>query len=137
MLRAVILVLFLLFGHSSADEWKPSKSISMKKDAIETILVKSGSLQRLFDFRWTLYKNGSIVILRSYDGFVAQNILSSKRKNRSFRVELLPRGLDYRAVPYLVVTFKEFDFKKNEALFDIYLSDDDEKILLQYLRGNE
>ncbi len=133
MLRTLVLVFLLFMGHSSADEWKPSKSLSLKKDSTETILVKSGALQRLFDFRWTLYKNGSIVVLRSYDGFVAQNILSLKRKNRSFRVELLPRGLDYRAVPYLVVTFKGFDFKKNEALFDIYLSDDDEKVLLEYL----
>ena len=29
---------------------------------------------------------------------------------------------------------KSFDFKKNEALFDIYLSDTDEKVLLQYLQ---
>ena len=137
MFRTLFLV-FLLFGsYSSADEWKPSKSVSLKKDEVESILVKSGALERLFDFRWTLFKNDSIVILRSYDGFVAQNILSLKRKNRSFRVELLPRGLGYMAVPYLMVTFESFDFKKNEALFNIYLSDDDEKVLLQYLREIE
>ena len=80
MFRTLVLVVLLLISHSGADEWKPSKSVSLKKDDIESILVKSGALQCLFDFRWTLYKNNSIVILRSYDGFVAQNILSLKRK---------------------------------------------------------
>jgi hypothetical protein len=137
MIRALLVLLMLLFSYSLADEWKPSKSVALKKDANVFILVKSGALQRLFDFRWTLYKNGSLVILRSYDGFVAQNLLSLKRKNRSFKVELLPKGLDFRMVPYLMVTFKSFDFKKNEAHFDIYLSDNDEKVLLQYLQEIE
>ncbi len=125
----VVLTLFLLQG--SADEWKPVKSVSLKKDQLESIVVKSSSLQKLFEFRWTLYKNGSLVILRSYDDFVAQNMLNLRHKNRSFKEELLSKGLDHKAVPYLLVTFKSFDFKKNEALFDIYLSDDDEKVFLQ------
>jgi hypothetical protein len=127
----------LLLSYSFAYEWKPSKSFSLKKDEVISILVKSAEVERLFDFRWTLHQNGSLVILRSYDGFVAQNLLSLKRKNRSFKVELLPKGLDFRMVPYLMVTFKSFDFKKNEAHFDIYLSDNDEKVLLQYLQEIE
>jgi hypothetical protein len=136
MIRSLFLVWILVFAHGSADDWKLSSSVSLKKDQVETILVKSGALEHLLEFRWTLYKNKSLVVLRSYDDFVAQHTLSLEYRNRSFRVELLPRGLDYKAVPYLLVTFKSFDFKTNEALFEIYLSDDDEKVLLEYLREN-
>ncbi len=133
MFRSFFVILILFFLQSSADEWKLVKSVSLKKDQLENIVVKSGSLQKLFEFRWTLYKNGSLVVLRSYDDFVAQNMLNLKHKNRSFKEELLSKGMYHKEVPYLLVTFKSFDFKKNKALFDIYLSDDDEKVILQFI----
>ncbi len=134
MVRTLFLVFLLLFISSSADEWKPIKSVSLQKDQLERIVVQSGALKRLFEFRWTLYADDALVILRSYDDDVAQHVLRSHYKNRSFRVELLSRGGSRTIAPYFLVTFKHFDFKANKALFDIYLSDDDEQVELKFLQ---
>ena len=116
-----------------ANDFREIKKISLKKDEQKKILVKYAKNERLFKFRWTLYKNGGLVIFRSYDKRVAQNILYLNHKNQSFRVELKPRGADFYDVPYILVKFKEFDYKKREALFDLMLSDTREQIVLEDL----
>ncbi len=134
MMHALLLVFLLLALSSSADEWKPIKSVSLQKDQVERIVVKSGALQRLFEFRWTLYADDALVVLHSYDDFVAQNVLRSHYNNRSFRVALLSQGSGRKMPPYFLVMFKRFDFKAKQALFDIYLSDDDERVVLKFLQ---
>lgn len=107
--------------------------ISLKKDEQKKILVKYGATEKLFKMRWTLYHNDKLVVLRSYDKIVAQNILSLQHKNQSFRVELKPRGANVFNVPYYLVKFKAFDFEKNEAIFELYLSDKEMVVLIEFL----
>ena len=119
-----LFAVFILFcGVVEAVDFREVKKISLKKDETKKFLVKYGSRERLFTFRWTLYVNGGLVVFRSYDKRVAQNILYLNHTNQSFRVELKTRGGDNYLVPYLLVKFKKFDFEKNEAMFDLLLSD--------------
>ncbi len=134
MIRSLVLIFFVLGFLIHADEWKPIKSVSLYKDQLERIVVKSGKLKKLFEFRWTLYADNALVVLRSYDDFVAQHVLRSHYKNRNFRVALLSKRGAHTMPPYLLVTFKHFDFKEKQALFDIYLSDDDEQVVLKFLQ---
>ena len=76
-----------------------------------------------------------MVIHRSYDRIVAQNILYLRHKNQSFRLELKPRGADYYNVPYVLVKFKEFNYETNEATFELFLSDKSMKISLKHLEN--
>lgn len=117
-----------------ANELKKIEEISLKKDEQKKILVKYAQKERLFKFRWTLYKNGGLVIFNSYDKIVAQHILYLRHKNQSFRVELKTRGADFYNVPYMLVKFKEFNQDSNEAYFEIFLSDDKKQILLENLK---
>ena len=126
----VFLFLTLLSGCVGANDFRDIREISLKKDEQKKILVKYSSNERLFKFRWTLYKNGGLVIHRSYDGMVSQNILYLRHKNQSFRLELKPRGADFYNVPYVLVKFKEFDHEKKEAKFELFLSDDKMQIEL-------
>ena len=119
----------------SANEFRNIRKFSLKKDEIKKIAVKHDSFEKLFKFRWTLYKNGGLVIFRSYDQIVAQNILYLRHKNQSFKVELKTRGADFYNVPYLLVKFKEFDYKKNEAVFELFLFDKNSQIILKYLKN--
>ncbi len=129
-------LLFCIFLHVSfADLWRDSKSISLKKDKVEKILVKSNGSRRLLEFRWTLYANDNLVVLRSFDDIVYQNTLKLNHKNQSFRIELLAHNAYKVQVPFILVKFIEFDYKKNEAKFDIFLQDDDEEIILKYLKS--
>ena len=125
------LFLTLLFGTVKANNFRDTMEVSLQKDEQKKILVKYDSNERLFKFRWTLYKNGGLVIHRSYDGIVAQNILYLRNKNRSFRLELKPRGADFYNVPYVLVKFKEFEAQKKEAKFELFLSDDKMQIELK------
>ena len=132
-MRNFILIL-LTFSVLSANEFRDIRKISLKKDEIKKIVVKYDGFEKLFKFRWTLYKNNALVVFHSYDQIVAQNILYSRYKNRSFVVELKPKGRDFYNVPYLLVKFKEFDSRKKEAVFELFLSDEMEQIVLKYLK---
>jgi len=126
----------LLFGFSFifANDFAQNEEISLKKDEQKKILVKYDNKEKIFKFRWTLYKNGGLVVFRSYDRVVAQNVLYLRNKNQSFRVELKTRGTDFYNTPYLLVKFKEFDQKSKKALFEIFLSDDKGQIVLEDLK---
>jgi len=130
----VFILITLLFSVIHANDFREVKTISLKKDEQKKILVKYGSIEKLFKFRWTLYKNGGLVVFRSYDQVVAQNILYLRHKNQSFRFDLMPKGLSYN-VPYMLVKFKEFNYETNEAVFELFLSDSEMQIKLKYLKN--
>jgi len=134
----VYLLIFttLFSGYLCANEYKDIVTVKLKKDETKKILVISGNSKKLFKFRWTLYANNGLVIFRSYDRIVGQNILYLNHKNQSFRVELTTRGADSYSVPYILVKFKEFDYETNEAIFQLFLSDRNAKVSLEYLKEN-
>jgi hypothetical protein len=127
---------FLLFSFSFifANDFREINKITLKKDEQKKILVKYNDKEKLFKFSWTLYKNGGLVVFRSYDKIVAQNILYLRHKNQSFRLELKPRGTDFYNVPYILVKFKEFNDKSSEAEFELLLSDKNYQIMLKNLK---
>ena len=131
------LFVILCLSASGANDFRDVREVSLKKDEQKKILVRYDLKERLFKFRWTLYQNGVLTIHRSYDGKVAQNTLYLRSKNQSFRLELKPRGTDYYNVAYLLVTFKEFDYKKKKAKFDLFLSDDKMQIKLIELKNTK
>ncbi len=130
-----LILIFLIFGSTLifADQFLDVKVIKLKKDEQKKILVKYDDKEKLFKFRWTLYKNGGLVILRSYDKIVSQNILYLRNKNRSFRLYLKPKGARFYNVPYFLVKFKEFNSETEEAVFELFLSDKNLQISLKYL----
>jgi len=137
-LRVFLQLFVLLIFFSSAifaDTFRDIKKISLKKDEQKKFLVKYDSYERLFKFRWTLYTNDGLVIFRSYDKIVGQNILSLGNKNSSFRVELKARGADYYNVPYMLVKFKEFNYETNEAEFELFLSDRKMQVEIKELKN--
>ncbi|QOY55581.1 hypothetical protein HUE87_04960 [Candidatus Sulfurimonas marisnigri] len=132
----VFTFLLFSFGLIFANEFKEIKEISLKKDEQKKILVKYDDKEKLFEFRWTLYKNGGLVILRSYDTIVAQNVLYLRNQNKSFRLILKPRGSGFFTEPYVLVRFKEFNHDTGEAKFELLLSDGSGSIELKYLKNN-
>lgn len=127
--------LFIIFAFSFsfifASDYREIKEIVLKKDEQKKILVKYADKEKLFKFRWTLYKNGGLVIFRSYDKIVAQHMLYLRHENQSFRVELMPKGADYKSAAYLLVKFKEFKQESKEAVFEIFLFDGKGQVLLE------
>lgn len=130
ILQAVFLLTFT-FSVIYASDLKEVRKVSLKKDEQKEIFVKYDSFKKLFKFRWTLYQNGGLVIFRSYDRIVAQNVLYLRHKNQSFRFELKSRGIDNYNVPYMLVKFKEFNDVNKTASFELYLSDEKSQIVLK------
>lgn len=125
----VFLLLAFISNLSFGDEYREKMTISLSKDEQKKILVKYEENSKLFKFSWTLYKNLGLVIHRSYDKVVAQNILY-KMRNRFFRLELRSRGASNFNPSYLLVKFKEFDYETKKATFELFLYDRDLEIEL-------
>lgn len=126
--------MFLLLALSlSAQSFRDVKSFTLKKDEQKRFIVKYGPYERLFKMRWTLYSDGALVVLDSYDRNVAQHILSLKDRNSSFRIFLRARGEEEIDMTFILIRFKKFDFEKNEAAFELLLADKKEQIELKEL----
>ena len=132
----VLTFLFLFITVSNASEFTQVKEIILKKDIEKKILVKYDDREKVLTFRWTLFKNGGLVIFRSYDTIVAQNILYLKHSNQSFRVILKPSGVNFYDKPFALISFKEFNYETREAKFELSLSDDSKNISLQYEKND-
>ena len=132
----VFFLLVLISSLSLGDEQREKRTISLAKDEQKEILVKYEGNSKLFKFSWTLYKNRGLVVHRSYDKIVAQNILYNKARSRFFRVELRSRGANSFNPPYLLVKFKEFDYETKKAIFELFLYDRDLEIRLEDLNNS-
>jgi len=126
----------LLFSLSSAIDFADIKKIDLKKDEQTKILVKYKNYEKLFKFRWTLYKNEGLVMFYSYGKRVMQNILYLNGTNQSFKVYLKTKGADFYEVPYFLLKFKEFDAKKHKAKFELFLFDKKSQMKIKYLTKN-
>ncbi|MDF1876984.1 hypothetical protein JHD47_04045 [Sulfurimonas sp. SAG-AH-194-L11] len=124
----------LLFNTLNAIEFTDMYEISSKKDESTKFLVRYSNYEREFKFRWTLYVNEGLVLFHSYDTKLAQTILYLNTKNQSFKVSLKQKDSALYEAPYLLVKFKEFDFKENRAKFEIYLSDKKSQIKIEKIK---
>lgn len=118
---------------SIALDYKQTKRIEIKKDEEIKILVNYTGFSKLFEFRWTLFKNGGLVIHRSYDKVISQNILYTRHKNNYIKQKLKSKGANNYEAPYFLIKFKEFDYEKNKAIIELFLYDRDGIINLEYL----
>jgi hypothetical protein len=117
---------------SYAIEFRDMYEVSLKKDEQTEIFVKYENYKRVFRMRWTLYVNEGLVLFHSYDKQVFQKILYLNTKNQTFKVLLKAKGADFYEVPYFLVKFEKFDFKKHEAKFKIFLMDKKNQIKIKY-----
>ena len=129
----VLLFIVLNVVYISANEYRYVETIKLSKDEHKKFLVKYDKSEKLFKFRWTLYANSTLVVLRSYDRIVAQNVLYAKHNKRSIRVELKPRGKGYKNLPYVLIKFIEYDFSIDKAVFKLFLSDRESQVSLDHL----
>ncbi len=125
----------MLSSVTFANDFRELFKISLKKDEQKKILVKYANKEKLFEFRWTLYVNDGLVTLYKYDDFVVQNVMYLNHKNQSLRIKLRDDGKNYYNPPYFLLKFKDFDTKKQEAKFELYLYDTAMQIELKFLKN--
>ncbi len=129
------LILAIITSTSYTLDFKQTTIIKLKKDEQKKFLVKYENFVKLFEFRWTLYKNGGLVIHRSYDKIISQNVLYKRYKNNYFRLELRSRGRSRASFsPYILMKFEEFDFEKREAVFKMLLYDKEQAVEIEEIK---
>lgn len=134
----ILLIFFIFFiDFLWATDFAQKIDVVLKKDEKKVFNIKYQDKVKLFEFRWTLYKNNGLVIHRAYDQIVAQNVLYVRDKNQSFRVELKTRGEDFYDLPYLLVQFKEFKKDSKEAVFELFLWDRQGQIFIEELKNGK
>ncbi len=142
MSRVFLSLLFTALALQAAVKWKYMYQFHLKKD--ETAKVKISFRDKkiflrdgLFTFRWTLYKNGALITHSSYQKVKAQHVLYKKYKLDTFLLKLVPTPANVMKDLYMLVVFDSFDKKKKEATIDIYIKDDDTKILAEFIEPNK
>lgn len=132
-MKKLFLVLVLGAACLTGAPWRETKSFVLKKDEEVKVLVKSEGQERLLSFRWTLYTDKALVVHENFDRFVGQHILYASHASQSFRKRLLPPKKSEKDVPYILVVFKKFDEGAKTAQMDLFLTDKDNRIVLDYL----
>ncbi len=130
----ILITFLLLFRTLESAEFAEMYEISVKKDESTKFLVKYNNYIREFKFRWTLYVNDGLVIFHSYDNKLGQSLLYLNTTNQNFKVFLKQQSSASYEAPYLLVKFKEFDFEKNRAKFEVFLSDKKSQIKLEKIK---
>lgn len=120
-----IFIFFVLsvFVFAKAPLWSTDKNIVLKKDQIYEGKVYQGHLEKPLKFRWTLYKNFGLVVLLNYDKFPYQFILYKDYQRDTFKLKLFDSH-SISEVPYLYLSFKDFDEKNNTASLWLGISGD-------------
>jgi len=114
-----ILTLLSLILTLSFSAWSESEEIVLSKDEFYQKIIEDGNREKKLFFRWTLYKNGGLVVLLNYDGFNKQFILRKEYFKNSFRLNLYQSDNYNKNSPFLYLVFREF--KDNKAKFNLYL----------------
>lgn len=121
----------LFVSLSQSAQWSYTKEISLRKDQIQTILVKEEGNLRVLKFSWTLFAGEGLVMHLNYNDRASQFILYKHYKKETYKVRLLPKVSAYKRVPYLYLVFKKFDHKTSKAHFDILIDDPEKRALIE------
>ncbi len=144
-MNKIFFLLFSLFCLTQpilAEKWKYKYSFDLKKDQSINLFVsyrdKKISLRNgIFTFRWTLYKNKALVTFSSYQKVKSQHVLYLTNILNSFEVQLIPTGNLPSNQVYLWLIFSKFNNKTKKARIDIYIKDNNNKILIKSVMKKE
>lgn len=135
----VFLLATLFLNISNLRAFDYSDEFTLKKDQIAKVLIikkeykkrseKSGELI----FRWTLYKNDSLVLLVSYEGFPTQHILKKLHQRDSIRVDLIGDYVRFDQKVYLILKFSDFQKDKKTANFTVMISDAKKRVEVEFM----
>ncbi len=126
-----IVIMLLMLCFAQAAEWSYMKEIRLKKDQLQTVLVKEESEIRVLKFRWTLYASEGLVMHLNFNDLASQFILYNNYKQDMYKLRILPKRSVYERVPLLYLVFKKFDHKTKEAYFDILVDDPEKRALIE------
>jgi hypothetical protein len=131
-MKTFVVWVLIFLSSAQAAEWSYMKEIRLKKDQLQTVLVKEEpETTRVLKFRWTLYAGDGLVMHLNFNDLATQFILYTHYKKDAYKLQLLPKRSVYERAPYMYLIFKKFDYKTKEAYFDIVVDDAEKRTLIE------
>ncbi len=140
MIRKILFVCLLSLPLFAQIKWDSEYIFRLKKDEIGRIIfIEKGTehedFRYEFKFRWTLYDGQKVVLLSHYRKIPRQHVLYFKFRLDSFIQNLLhDKSKNSQKRTYLLLQMDEFDKKKNEILFLIFIKDKDKRFDIKYIK---
>ncbi|ARU48931.1 hypothetical protein Sdiek1_1772 [Sulfurospirillum diekertiae] len=116
----------------------------LKKDEIGLVLINHKEVTKkptadnpnneyILRLRWTLYTNNMLTVLVNYRGYPMQYIMQKKHPLETVVIPLLPDGDNKMlAQTYLKIVFNDFDQRNKEAILDIFIEDNLQRIEVEF-----
>lgn len=108
------LAIFLLcsIALASMPLWVWEKSLELEKEQVYKADISVGNVQKILEFRWTLFKNKGLVLHIRYDKFNHQVVLYEDYQRNAYKIPLGRGNSEQKDEPHLVIYFKNFSDKK-------------------------
>ena len=141
-----ILCWLLLSSHTlyAAVNYEYAHQFILKKDELGYVFINHKEVTKkptaenpnneyLLKFRWTLYTNNMLTLLVNYRGYPTQYVLQKKHPLESVIIPILPDG-ENKIVSrtYLKIVFNDFDQRNKEAILDIFIEDNQQRIEVEF-----
>ena len=144
IIAGICLASFLASTLFGEDLFQYQHQFVLKKDEIGNIFINRKEVRKkatkenpnneyLLRFRWTLFANNLLIVLVNYRGHPTQYVLEKKYPLESIIIPLLPDGEDViNSQVYVKIVFNDFNQSNKEAVFDIFIKDVGERILVEF-----
>jgi hypothetical protein len=145
MNKSVLWLLLLCSSLFSAPiEYEYEHKFILKKDAPGLVLINHKEVTKkptaenpnneyLLKLRWTLFTNNMLTLLVNYRGYPTQYVLEKTYPLESIIVPLLPDGNNKMiARTYAKIVFSDFDQRNKEAILDIFIEDNQQRIEVEF-----
>ncbi|ARJ56023.1 hypothetical protein [Campylobacter cuniculorum] len=134
MLRIFAFLFFVSTLFSSTPHFKYTYKFTLKKDERASVQIKELGYEDVqnFDFYWTLFDTNKIIVHSKFRKFPRQFVLSLRRNLNWATQTLIP---DYTKpnVDRARLIFEFSDFKKGEAVFTIYIEDEESRLEVKFI----
>lgn len=132
------------YAFSAPIEYEYEHKFVLKKDELGLVLVNHKEVTRkptaenpnneyLLKLRWTLFTNNMLTLLVNYRGYPTQYVLEKKYPLESIIIPLLPDGDNKMiAKTYARIVFTDFDQRNKEAILDIFIEDNQQRIEVEF-----
>ncbi len=125
-------------------EYEYEHKFVLKKDEVGLVLINHKEVTKkptadnpnneyLLKLRWTLFTNNMLTLLVNYRGYPTQYVLEQKYPLESIVIPLLPDGENkILSKTYARIVFTEFDKRNKEAILDIFIEDNQQRLEVEF-----
>ncbi len=104
-----------------------------RKEVTKKASAENPTNDYLLKLRWTLFANDQLFVLVNYRGHPYQYILKKNYPLESITLPLLPEGENKMNAKVLIkIVFNDFSQSNREAILDIFIEDNQERINVEF-----